>query len=147
MFAFFAALFIAVLAALGRELMQPRLSGPRQLASLTGLSPLVVMPAGRRRRRAQQEGEAYQALAASLRLELSESQRVVVVTSPHVAPGRAAVASGSAARWRPAGSRPCSVSADLRRPLIHGSSACRRRRGSERCWARSRRIPARARPS
>ena len=119
LFAFFAALFVAVLAALGRELMQPRVSGPRQLASLTGLSPLVVMPAGRRRRRVQQEGEAYQALAASLRLELSDEQRIVLVTSPHRGPERAAVVAGLGRALAASGLPTLLVSADLRHPALH----------------------------
>jgi succinoglycan biosynthesis transport protein ExoP len=118
-FAFFAALFLAVLAALGRGLMAPRLTGPRQLVSLTGLSPLVVMPAARRRRRAAAETEAYQALAASVRLQLSESQRIVLVNSAHPGAERAAVAVGLGRALAASGLPTLVVSADLRKPALH----------------------------
>ncbi len=118
-FALFASIFIAVLAALGRDLVSPRLAGPRQLTALTGLSPLVVMPSGRRRGRAARADEAYQALAASVRLQLSESQRVVVVTSPHVDAGRAEVSVGLGRALSSSGVPTRLASADLRHPLIH----------------------------
>ena len=118
-FALFASIFIAVLAALGRDLVSPRLAGPRQLTALTGLSPLVVMPSGRRRGRAARADEAYQALAASVRLQLSESQRVVVVTSPHVDAGRAEVSVGLGRALSSSGVPTLLASADLRHPMIH----------------------------
>ena len=119
LFALFASIFIAVLVALGRDLVSPRLAGPRQLTALTGLTPLVVMPAGRRRGRAARSDEAYQALAASVRLELSDSQRIVVVTSPHVDPGRAEVGVGLGRALSSSGVPTLLASADLRRPMIH----------------------------
>jgi Mrp family chromosome partitioning ATPase len=119
LFALFASIFIAVLAALGRDLVSPRLAGPRQLTALTGLTPLVVMPSGRRRARAARADEAYQALAASVRLQLSESQRVVVVTSPHVDPGRAEVSVGLGRALSASGVPTLLASADLRRPRMH----------------------------
>jgi Mrp family chromosome partitioning ATPase len=118
-FALFASIFIAVLVALGRDLVSPRLTGPRQLTSLTGLTPLVVMPPGRRRGRAARSDEAYQALAASVRLQLSESQRVVVVTSPQVDPARAQVSVGLGRALSANGVPTLLASADLRRPMIH----------------------------
>jgi succinoglycan biosynthesis transport protein ExoP len=118
-FAFFAALFLAVLAALGRGLMAPRLSGPRELTARTGLQPLVVMPARRRRRRAAEAAEAYQALAASVRLQLSESQRVVLVSGAHPDADRAAVAVGLGRALASSGLPTLLVSADLRRPTLH----------------------------
>jgi polysaccharide biosynthesis transport protein len=118
-FALFASIFIAVLVALGRDLVSPRLAGPRQLTALTGLSPLVVMPSGQRRGRAARADEAYQALAASVRLQLSESQRVVVVTSPHVDAGRAEVSVGLGRALSSSGVPTLLASADLRHPMIH----------------------------
>jgi Mrp family chromosome partitioning ATPase len=118
-FALFASIFIAVLVALGRDLVSPRLTGPRQLTALTGLTPLVVMPAGRRRGRAARSDEAYQALAASVRLQLSESQRIVVVTSPHVDAGRAEVGVGLGRALSSSAVPTLLASADLRRPMIH----------------------------
>jgi Mrp family chromosome partitioning ATPase len=118
-FAFFAAIFIAVLAALARDLISPRLTGPRQLTALTGLTPLVVMPSGRRRARGAQAAEAYEALAASVRLQLSDSQRIVVVTSPHMDAGRAEVTVGLGRALSASGVATLLASADLRRPMMH----------------------------
>jgi len=118
-FAFFAALFLAVLAALGRGLMAPRVSGPHELMARTGLSPLVVMPAARRRRGAAQASEAYQALAATVRLQLSESQRIVLVTAPSPDADRAAVALGLGRALASSALPTLLVSADLRTPSLH----------------------------
>ena len=119
LFAFFAALFVAVLAALGRDLLAPRVSSPRQLTTLTGLTPLVVLPAARRRRRLAQTTEAYQALAASLRVQLSDSQRVVLITSPTGDEDRSGVAIGLGRALATSDVPTLLVSADLRRPGLH----------------------------
>jgi capsular polysaccharide biosynthesis protein/Mrp family chromosome partitioning ATPase len=116
--AFFAALFLAVLAAVGRDFLAPRVAGPRQFASLTGLSPLVVLPARRRRRDAEAD-EAYQALAAAVRLELSESRRVVLVTGAHADSERAAVVAGLGRALTGSAVPTLLVSADLRHPSLH----------------------------
>jgi polysaccharide biosynthesis transport protein len=116
----FAALFLAVLAALGRDFMAPRVTGPRQFEGLTGLTPLAVLPASRRRRRRQsQAAEAYQVLAASVRLQLSESRRVVVVTSAHAGDERAPVVAGLGRALTGSGVPTLLVSADLRHPMLH----------------------------
>jgi Mrp family chromosome partitioning ATPase len=120
LFAFFAASFIAVLAALGRDLLAPRVRSPRELATLTGLTPLVVLPATRRRgRRVDQATEAYQALAASLRVQLSRSQRVVLITSPTASEDRSGVAVGLGRALSSSDVPTLLVSADLRRPGLH----------------------------
>jgi Mrp family chromosome partitioning ATPase len=118
-FALFASIFIAVLVALARDLVSPRLAGPRQLTALTGLSPLAVLPSSRRRGRPGRADEAYQALAASVRLQLSESQRVVVVTSPHVDAARAEVSVGLGRALSSSGVPTLLASADLRHPMVH----------------------------
>jgi polysaccharide biosynthesis transport protein len=116
----FAALFLAVLAALGRDFMAPRVTGPRQFEGLTGLTPLAVLPASKRRRRRQsEEDEAYQVLAASVRLQLSESRRVVVVTSAHAGDERAPVVAGLGRALTGSGVPTLLVSADLRHPMLH----------------------------
>jgi Mrp family chromosome partitioning ATPase len=115
----FAALFLAVLAALARDFMAPRVAGPRQFAGLTGLSPLAVLPAARRRRRAAEAEEAYQALAAAVRLQLSESRRVVMVTGAHADAERAAVAAGLGRALTGSGVPTLLVSADLRHAKLH----------------------------
>ena len=117
--AFFAATFLAVLAVLGREAVIPRLTGPRELTKLTGLLPLVVLPRTRWRRRQRQAADAFQSLAASVRLQLSDSQRVVVVTSAHRGEGRSTVAEGLATALAEGGVPTLLVAADLRRPTLH----------------------------
>jgi Mrp family chromosome partitioning ATPase len=119
LFAFFAALFIAVLAALARDLLAPRVRSPRELTTLTGLTPLVVLPATRRSGRLAQETEAYQALAASLRVQLSESQRVVLITSPAGNEDRSGVVLGLGRALATSDVPTLLVSADLRRPGLH----------------------------
>jgi capsular polysaccharide biosynthesis protein/Mrp family chromosome partitioning ATPase len=117
--ALFAALFLAVLAAVGRDFMAPRVAGPRQFASLTGLAPLVVLPGTRRRRRSAEAEEAYQALAAAVRLELSESRRVVLVTGAQADSERAAVVAGLGRALTGSGAPTLLASADLRDAALH----------------------------
>jgi Mrp family chromosome partitioning ATPase len=119
LFALFAALFVAVLAALARDLLAPRVNSPRELATLTGLTPLVVLPATRGRRRVTQATEAYQALAASLRVQLSETQRIVLITSPTRNEDRSGVALGLGRALATSDVPTLLVSADLRQPGLH----------------------------
>jgi capsular polysaccharide biosynthesis protein len=117
--ALLASLFLALLAALGRDFMAPRVSGPRQFASLTGLPPLAVLPRARRRRRRAEAEEAYQALAAAVRLQLTESRRVVLVTGAHADAERAAVVAGLGRALTGSGVPTLLVSADLRHAALH----------------------------
>ncbi len=119
LFAFFAATFLAILAVLGREALAPRLTGPRELSRLTGLVPLVVLPAARWRPRPRQAAEAYQTLAAGVRLQLPESHRIIVVTSAHREEERSTVAEGVARALSDGGVPTLLVAADLRRPTLH----------------------------
>jgi capsular polysaccharide biosynthesis protein len=114
-----AALFLAVLAAIARDFMAPRVTGPRQFASLTGLSPLAVLPGTRRRRRRAEAEEADQALAAAVRVQLSESRRVVLVTGAHADSERAAVVAGLGRALTGSGVPALLVSADLRHAKLH----------------------------
>jgi polysaccharide biosynthesis transport protein len=117
--ALLASLFLAVLAALARDFMAPRVSGPRQFASLTGLPPLAVLPSTRRRRRRTEAEEAYQALAAAVRLQLTDSRRVVLVTGAHDDAERAAVVAGLGRALTGSGVPTLLVSADLRHAGLH----------------------------
>jgi succinoglycan biosynthesis transport protein ExoP len=117
--AFFAALFVAVLAAVGRDVLAPRVRSPRELTTLTGLTPLVVLPARRSRRSAAETAEAYQALAASLRVQLSDSQRVVLVTGAQESDDRAGVAVGLGRALSSSDVPTLLMSADLRGPGLH----------------------------
>lgn len=119
LFAFFAATFLAILAVVGREAMAPRLSGARELSRLTGLVPLVVLPASRWRPRPRQAAEAYQTLAADARLQLTDTQRIIVVTSAHGEEERSTVAEGLARALAEGGVATLLVAADLRRPTLH----------------------------
>ena len=119
LFAFFASTFLAILAVLGREALGPRLSGPRELGRLTGLVPLVVLPSPRWRPRPRQAAEAYQTLAADVRLQLSSTQRIVVVTSAGGEDERSTVAEGLARALADGGVPTLLVAADLRRPKLH----------------------------
>lgn len=114
--AFFAALFLAVLAALARDRLVPRVNDAKQLTALTGLSPLVVLPKGGRSRLMP---EAVEALAASVRVQLSDSQRVVLVTSPDDGADRAAVAAGLGRALAASGTPTLVVSADMRHSELH----------------------------
>jgi Mrp family chromosome partitioning ATPase len=114
-----AALFIAVVAALVRDLLAPRVQSARELTALTGLTPLVVLPSTGRRHKLAQALEAYQALAASLRVQLSDSQRVVLVTSPTGNEDRAAVTYGLGRALAASDVPTLLVSADLRHAGLH----------------------------
>jgi Mrp family chromosome partitioning ATPase len=119
LFALFASTFLAILAVLGREALAPRLSGPRELSRLTGLVPLVVLPSPRWRPRPRQAAEAYQTLAADVRLQLPENRRMVLVTSAHREEERSTVAEGLARALADGGVPTLLVAADLRRPRLH----------------------------
>jgi capsular polysaccharide biosynthesis protein len=114
-----ASLFIAVLAALARDLISPRVQNARELSALTGLTPLVVLPSRRSRRRADQTFEACQALAAALRIQLSDEQRVVLITGPTSGEDRASVAYGLGRALAYGGVPTLLASADLRRSGLH----------------------------
>jgi capsular polysaccharide biosynthesis protein len=118
--AFVAALFLGVLAALIRDLVAPRVQNARELTALTGLTPLVVLPARRSRRRPSQTTEAYQALAAALRVQLfSDSQRVVLITSATRGEDRAAVTFGLGRALVHSDVPTLLASTDLRRSGLH----------------------------
>ena len=116
LFAFFAAAFVAVLAALALDQLAPRLSGPRELSRLTGVPVLATLPSRRRRRKAQTE-EAHKALQASL-LQLPATRKLVLVTSPSPSEEKSAVTLRLAESLARDGSRTLLVSADMRRPRI-----------------------------
>ncbi len=115
-FAFFASAFVAVLAALALDQLAPRLSGPRELARLTGAPILAALPPARRRRRTQTE-EAYQALQASL-LQLPPSRKLVLVTSPSASEEKSAVTLRLAESLARGGSPTLVISADVREGRI-----------------------------
>jgi polysaccharide biosynthesis transport protein len=119
LFALFASTFLAIIAVIGREALAPRLSGPRELSRLTGLVPLVVLPAARWRPRPRHAAEAYHTLAADVRVQLTAEERVIVVTSAYREEERSSVAEGLARALADGGAPTLLVAADLRRPRLH----------------------------
>jgi Mrp family chromosome partitioning ATPase len=117
-FALLASLFLAVLAALAWDRIAPRVRDERELAALSGVSPLVVLPEHRRRRRARTH-EALEALAASVKVQLHESQRVIMVTGADSDDDRAEIAVGLGRALAAAGRPTLVVSADLRHGGLH----------------------------
>jgi Mrp family chromosome partitioning ATPase/capsular polysaccharide biosynthesis protein len=125
--AFFAALFLAVLVALGRDLLVPRVSGARELSRLLNLPVLAGVPYVTRRfgnRRANLltaiANEAYQTLQASVRFELPpDRQRVILVSSALEGEGKTHVAAGLGRALARVGHKTLLVCADLRFPTLH----------------------------
>jgi capsular exopolysaccharide synthesis family protein len=124
--AFFAALFLAVLIALGRDLLVPRVSGARELSRVLNLPVLAGIPiVGKRSGRtssmhAAVANEAYQTLQASVRYELPpERQRVILVSSALEGEGKTNVASGLGKALARIGHKTLIVCADMRFPTLH----------------------------
>ncbi len=122
--AFFAATFLAVLIAIGRDLLRPRISESRELAQLMSLPVLARVPITRRRfgRYAAAVAvaeEAYQTLQASIRYAHEEGGKVVVVTSALEKEGKTTTAIGLARALARAGEKTLLVCADFRLPTLH----------------------------
>ena len=124
--AFFAAIFVAVIAALARDRLVPRVAGPRELSRLFDAPVIAAVPHVRRRlgRRARVLGavvnEAYQTLQASVRFALPpDEQRLILVTSALEGEGKSSVAAGLARSLARGGMKTLVVSADLRFPTLH----------------------------
>jgi tyrosine-protein kinase len=125
--AFFASLFLAVLIALGRDLLVPRVGGARELSRLLNLPVLAGIPYVGKRfgRRASSvhtavANEAYQTLQASVRYALPpDRQRVILVSSAVEGEGKTTVSSGLGKALARIGHRTLIVCADLRFPTLH----------------------------
>jgi capsular polysaccharide biosynthesis protein/MinD-like ATPase involved in chromosome partitioning or flagellar assembly len=118
-FAFFASVFLAVLAALGLGQLAPRVSGARDLSVLTGTPIMGVVPRGRRGRDASLEAEAYQELQTALAMHLPSASKIVVVAGALPAEETSVVVAGLARVLAQSGRRTLVLSADLRRPRVH----------------------------
>jgi capsular exopolysaccharide synthesis family protein len=125
-FAFFAAVFMAVLVALAREHFVRRLDGPRELSRLLRLPilssvPLIRRARGRRRRHARgRELEAYEALSASIEFQLpATKQRTILITSALSGEGKSEVTARLGQALAEAGHSTLLLDADLRRPSLH----------------------------
>jgi capsular exopolysaccharide synthesis family protein len=125
--AFFGALFLAVLIALGRDQLTPRVGSSRELGRLLGLPVLIEIPyvSGRRGRRRRLlsgvELEAYQTLRSSLELALPADTRphVILLTGALHAEGKTTATARLGWALAQAGERVLLVSADLRVPRLH----------------------------
>jgi len=121
-FALFAAIFVAVLVALGREQFVRRLDGPRELSRLLRLPILGSVPLIRRGRRHARgrELEAYEALSATIEFQLpATTQRTILVTSALPGEGKTQVTARLGQALAAAGHPTLLVDADLRRPALH----------------------------
>lgn len=124
--AFFAALFLGLIIALVRDQLKPGITSARELSRMTGLPILAALPyVGTRFTRNQKitsaiEHEAYQSLAAGLRLTLPPgSGRIILITSSVHGEGKTTVASRVGRMLAQSGSRTLLISADLRWPRMH----------------------------
>lgn len=125
--ALFGALFLAVLLALGRDQLTPRVGSARELGRLLGLPVLIEIPyvGGRRGRRRRLlsgvELEAYQTLRSSLELALPADRRphVVLMTGALHAEGKTTATARLGWALAQAGQKVLLVSADLRVPRLH----------------------------
>lgn len=121
--ALFASLFLAVLVALGREQLTPRVSNQRELGQLLDLPVLAGVPYAKRRvsaRHARAEHETYQTLSAALQLALppSDTPHVLLVTSAAHSEGKSTVTAQLGRMLASAGQRTLIVSGDLRAPRL-----------------------------
>ncbi|TMK97739.1 MAG: hypothetical protein E6G34_08555 [Actinobacteria bacterium] len=121
--ALFAALFMAVLVALGREQLTPRVTSQRELSHMLSLPVLSGIPFVRRRvdvRYARAEYEAYQTLSAALRLALQPGMEphVMLITSATHGEGKTTVAARLGRVLAQAGHATLLVSGDLRWPKL-----------------------------
>ncbi|HSB38397.1 MAG TPA: Wzz/FepE/Etk N-terminal domain-containing protein [Gaiellaceae bacterium] len=122
-FAFVAALFIAMLVALGRERVAPRIGEPRELERLSGYPILTEIPKARRHFRdpqaALRERDSYDALAAVVAAQLPPRRRhILMLTSPSADEAKARVTAGLSRALAQAGETALVVDADLRRPAL-----------------------------
>ena len=124
--AFFAALFLGIIAALARDRLTPRVGSPREVSRVLGLPLLVGLPFvrprfGRRRKLMRAvANEAYQTLQASVRFYLPPTkQQVILITSSVEGEGKTSAAAGLARALARVGQKTLLISGDLRFPTLH----------------------------
>lgn len=122
-FAFVAALFVAMLVALGRERIAPRIGDPRELERLTGYPILSEIPQSGRLFRdpqaALREREAHEALAAVVAAHLPpQRQHMLMLTSPAADEAKARVTAGLSRALAQSGETALVIDADLRKPAL-----------------------------
>ena len=126
MLAFFAALFLGIIAALARDRLTPRVGSPREVSRVLGLPLLVGLPFVRRRFGRRRKllravaNEAYQTLQASVRFYLPPTkQQVILITSSVEGEGKTSAAAGLARALARVGQKTLLISGDLRFPTLH----------------------------
>lgn len=124
--AFFGALFIGILLALGRDQLVPRIGSARELSRITDRPVLVSIPYARQRIGRNQrvlsgvEQEAYSTLQATIRFQLPpDEQHVILVTSAIEREGKTTVSTNLGRALARAGRKTLLISADLRKPKLH----------------------------
>ena len=124
--AFFASLFLAVLVALGRDQLRPRIGEPRELSQALGTPLLAGIPfVGRRFGRrnhigAMAEHEAYQTLRAAVELGAPpDARQMILVASALHGEGKTTVTARLGRSLAQAGHKTLLISADLRWPDLH----------------------------
>jgi capsular exopolysaccharide synthesis family protein len=124
--AFFAAIVLAVLAAVARLQLVPRPRGPGDVSRLTDLPLLVKVPYVRRRFRRRPdaltavEHEAYRTLETLVTVHLPPNgQHTILVTSALRGEGKTHVVAALGRALAHAGYRVLLVSGDLRSPRLH----------------------------
>ena len=119
-FAFFGAVFLAVLAALGLGQLAPRVSGGRELSRLAGAPVVAAVPAGRQLRTERSLAEsAYRELRGSLAPQLPEDVKTVLVAGDLPGRAKSGVALGLARALADYGAKTLLVSADMTDPRAH----------------------------
>jgi capsular polysaccharide biosynthesis protein/Mrp family chromosome partitioning ATPase len=124
-FAFFAAIFVAVLAALGIGQLVPRLSGARQLSRILGVPVLGAVPNPRTRRVSGDvpvPEDAFGALHATLEAQLTPADNIVLLASGFAGEGTSSVAAGLAQALARGRNRTLLVSANLGEGQSHDSA-------------------------
>lgn len=124
--ALFASSLIAVLFAIGRDQLVPRIGGPRDLTRITDRPVLAGIPFVRRRFGRQPkvlgavEYESYQTLQASIRFQLPpQATHIVLVASAVEGEGKTTVTANLGRALARAGRKTLLVSADMRKPTLH----------------------------
>jgi capsular exopolysaccharide synthesis family protein len=124
--AFFASFFLAVLVALGRDQLRPRISEPRELSQALDTPVLAGIPfVGRRFGRrnhmgAAVEHEAYQTLRAAVELAAPpDTKQLILVASALHGEGKTTVTARLGRAFAQAGHKTLLISADLRWPDLH----------------------------
>lgn len=122
--AIFGSLFLAILIALGRDQLSPRVSGPRELSRLLDVRLLAGIPYVRQGGRratlmSEVEAEAYETLRASVEVSAPSGGRTILISGAVHAEGKTTVAWRLGNALARTGHRTLIVSADLRVPRMH----------------------------